>query len=76
MTCECCGNPITTSKGNKGGRPRQYCSTACKDLTKYKTAMLKCLDKVEFTEEYSKIFRGDLFALANEIKSKKTKAKD
>ena len=71
--CECCGNEFTLPEQAKGGRPKIYCSPECRNLVKYINAFENLTEKINFTERSSKIFRGDLFAIANNLYNKNKK---
>lgn len=65
VECPVCGKPFLLK--SQRGRPQLYCSRECADVRKYYVALLGALDKPRFTDERAKIFKGDMFALANHI---------
>lgn len=83
MICLCCGNQYNSHKTHdesfypsykaKVGRPSSYCSPECRNFVKYKNAMEKQLEHIQFTTEASKLIRGDFFSLVNKINHEHTK---
>jgi endogenous inhibitor of DNA gyrase (YacG/DUF329 family) len=67
--CNFCGVEITqTGKG----RTRDYCSTNCQELNKFKSAFEDRLLKVEYmTPDAIRDFRSSMFQLSNLTNTKK-----
>ena len=61
--CPVCGNPITKVDKFK---PSTYCSNdACRDYSKFKTALEKAILQIKPTSKARKVIRGDMFRLCN-----------
>ncbi|MBV5334259.1 MAG: hypothetical protein JZU49_00450 [Sulfuricurvum sp.] len=61
--CPVCGNPITKIDKFK---PSTYCDNdACRDYSKFKTALEKAIVQIKPTSEARKVIRGDMFRLCN-----------
>jgi len=61
--CPICGHEITKVDKFK---PSTYCSNdACRDYSKFKTALEKAILNIKPTSEARKVIRGDMFRLCN-----------
>lgn len=61
-TCNVCGNTFDNDCSHK---PKQYCSSNCRNYMKYKNALERVLISLELTDEARKIIKGDMFRLSN-----------
>lgn len=59
--CIICGNDVPSSVY----RPKVYCSSKCRDFSKYKNALEKILIDLNPTKQCRSVIRGDMFRLAN-----------
>jgi len=64
MNCLFCGSEF---EQNKKGRKRDYCTKECQLCNNHYNRFLSSLEFIRFTVERKKIFKGDLFALVNEL---------
>ncbi len=60
--CPVCGNPITKVDKYK---PSTYCDDACRDYSKFRTALQNSILKIKPTSNARKVIRGDMFRLCN-----------
>jgi len=64
-SCKICGNEF---QGKKGGRAKEYCSSNCRDVFKFQSALDKALSKVDFKNmDYVRPIKGDLFRMVNNM---------
>ena len=49
------------------GRPKQYCSSNCREFNKFFNAMSKRLDNMILTDTAKRLLKGQFFKLANTI---------
>ena len=74
MFCSTCGNEIVSSSI---GRTKIYCSSDCRNYSKYKNAIESILLSLEADKAHISLIRGDMFRLANILNSgTKTISKD
>ena len=74
MNCIVCNNPIEQNYNNPSlyryelnGRPKQYCSSNCREFNKFINTMSKRLDNMTPTDTAKRLLKGQLFKLANTI---------
>ena len=69
MNCRTCGKvlPCRRYAALSGGRRREYCNDACKDVYKYFNAFERSMDKVVFTSLSKSEWRSRLFQTRNGI---------
>ena len=68
MSCKICGCDI---ENKKGGLVKEYCSSNCRDVYKYYSALDKALSKVDFSSmDYIRPIKGDLFRMVNNMPKK------
>ena len=74
MNCIVCNNPIEQNYNNSSlykyelnGRPKQYCSSNCREFNKFFNAMSKRLDNMIPTDIAKRLLKGQFFKLANTI---------
>lgn len=71
MTCLICGSPIKNKYNDNlalVGRPKYYCSNACRDYYKYFNAFQKSLSQINLDDKHKRKIRGEIFRVANIIK--------
>lgn len=69
MKCRTCGNALPCRRyvAKNGGRQREYCNDACKDVYKYFNAFVRSLDKVDLSLLSKTEWRSRLFHARNQI---------
>lgn len=71
MNCLICGSPIKNKYNDNYalvGRPKYYCSDACRDYYKYFNAFQKSLSQIKLDDKHKRKIRGEMFRVANTIK--------
>ena len=65
--CELCGRPLPPQSGR--GRPRVF-HEDCKRAAELMRWLVQTVDRIDFTPEAYKVFRADMFALANDVRTR------
>lgn len=65
--CELCGRPLPPQSGR--GRPRVY-HPDCKRASELMGWLVQTVERIDFAPEYAGAFRSNMFALANDVRTR------
>lgn len=66
MTCIICGSSMSCFSSSYGGRPKDYCSLDCRNISKHLRLFESSLDKIELTDKAKKALKARLFRICNQ----------